>query len=98
MDWSHNPNQTMYNKTESICYVAQPKKFACHIRADLKISLSTYIIPTPGFLCGPNLFYIMTSSNGNIFRVTGPLCGEFTGHRTKASDVELSCILLSAPE
>ena len=21
------------------------------------------------------------SSNGNIFRVTGPLCGEFTGHR-----------------
>ena len=33
------------------------------------------------------------TSNGNIFRVTGPLCGEFTGHRwipiTKASDVEL---------
>ena len=23
----------------------------------------------------------MTSSNGNILRVTGPLCGEFTGHR-----------------
>ena len=22
-----------------------------------------------------------TSSNGNIFRVAGPLCGEFTGHR-----------------
>ena len=36
---------------------------------------------------------IMTSSNGNIFCVTGPLCGEFTGHRwipcTKASDAEL---------
>ena len=36
---------------------------------------------------------MMTSSNGNIFRVTGPLCGEFTGHRwiplTKASDAEL---------
>ena len=35
----------------------------------------------------------MTSSNGNIFLVTGPLCGEFTGHRwiplTKASDAEL---------
>ena len=28
----------------------------------------------------PNLFQIMmTSSNGNIFRLTGPLCGEFTG-------------------
>ena len=38
---------------------------------------------------------MMTSSNGSIFRVTGPLCGEFTGlrwiPRTKASDVELWC-------
>ena len=45
---------------------------------------------------------MMTSSNGNIFRVTGPLCGEFTGHRwiphTKASDEELWCFLWSAPE
>ena len=36
---------------------------------------------------------MMTSSNGNFFRVTGHLCGEFTGHRwiphTKASDAEL---------
>ena len=24
---------------------------------------------------------MMTSSNGNIFRFTGPLCGEFTGHQ-----------------
>ena len=35
-------------------------------------------------------FSMMTSSNGNIFRVTGPLCGELTGHQwiplTKASD------------
>ena len=34
---------------------------------------------------------IMTLSSGNIFRVTGPLYGKFTGHRwiplTKASDV-----------
>ena len=43
-----------------------------------------------------------TSSNGNIFRVTGHLCGEFTGHRwihrTKASDAELWCFLWSASE
>ena len=36
---------------------------------------------------------MMTSSNGNIFRITGHLCGEFTGRRwiprTKASDAEL---------
>ena len=45
---------------------------------------------------------MMASSNGNIFSVTGTLCGEFTGHRwippTKASDTELWCFLSSAPE
>ena len=45
--------------------------------------------------------YVMMSSIGNIFRVTGPLCGEFTGHRwiprTKASDAELGYFLWSAP-
>ena len=45
---------------------------------------------------------MMASSNGNIFRVTDPLYGEFTGHRwiprTKASDAELWCFLWFAPE
>ena len=45
---------------------------------------------------------MMTSSNGNTFRVTGPLCGEFTGHRwiphIKASDAELWCFLRSASD
>ena len=40
---------------------------------------------------------MMTSWNGNIFRVTGHLCGKFTGPRwiphTKASDAELWCFL-----
>ena len=44
---------------------------------------------------------MMTSSNGNIFHITGPLCGEFTGHwwipHTKASDAELWCFLWSSP-
>ena len=48
------------------------------------------------------LFIMMTSSNGYIFRVTGHLCGEFTGHRwilrTKANDAELWCFLSSASE
>ena len=39
-----------------------------------------------------------TLSNGDIFRVNGPLCGEFTGHwwipLTKASDAELWRFLL----
>ena len=48
------------------------------------------------------LYLMMASSNGNIFRVTGLLCGEFTSHRwisrTKASDAELWCFFLSVPE
>ena len=56
-------------------------------------------------LAGDMLFSIvmMTSSNGNIFRVTDPLCGELTGHhvwipRTKASDAKLWYFPWSAPE
>ena len=45
---------------------------------------------------------MMTSSNGNIFRVTGPSWGEITGHRwiplTKATDTELWCYHWSAHE
>ena len=45
---------------------------------------------------------MMTSSNGNILRVTGLFCGEFTDDRwipfTKASDAEFLCFLWSAPE
>ena len=40
---------------------------------------------------------MLTSSNGNIFRVTGHLCGEFTGRRwiacTNASDAEPWCFV-----
>ena len=45
---------------------------------------------------------MITSTTGIIFRVTGPLCEEFTSQRliplTKASDVERLSFLLSAPE
>ena len=48
------------------------------------------------------LLNMMTSSNGNIFCVTGHLCGEFTGPRCipriKASDTEVWCFLWSVPE
>ena len=42
-----------------------------------------------------SVILMLTSSNENIFRVTGHFCGEFTGPpwipRTKASDAELWC-------
>ena len=47
------------------------------------------------------IIHMMTSSNGNIFRVTGRLCGEITGQRwiprSKASNAGLWCFLWSAP-
>ena len=54
-----------------------------------------HVITWPCFsFCIP----MMTSSNGNYFRVTGHLCGAFTGHRwipsTKTSDAELWCFEL----
>ena len=57
-----------------------------HLIADLKPAIIWRYLST-----------MMTSSNGNIFRVTGPLWGEFAGHRwiplTKASDADLWCFL-----
>ena len=47
------------------------------------------------------MLLMMTSSNGNFFRVMGPLWGETIGHRwiplAKASDMELWCCVSSAP-
>ena len=44
---------------------------------------------------------MMTSANGNIFRVTGPMWRQFAVHRwiplTKASDAELWCFLWCEP-
>ena len=59
-------------------------------------------LPYEGNLIDPSkfhrLYFMMTSSNGSISRVTGPFCGEFTGLRwiplTKASDAELWCFSL----
>ena len=60
--------------------------------------------------CGVETFHadeysgwtMMTSSKGNIFRVTGHLCREFASHqwipRSKASDADLWCFLWSVPD
>ena len=49
-----------------------------------------------------HISYDIVTSNGDIFRITGPLCGEFIGPRwiplTQASDAELWCFLWSAPQ
>ena len=67
-----------------------------------KYPIARSVTLTPQCWWGPGIIApavaarcMMTSSNGKFFRFTGPLCGEFTGHRwiprTKASDAELWC-------
>ena len=59
-------------------------------------------MPIKSWQTGDISIFMKTSLNGNLFRVTGHLCGEFTGlrwiHRIKASDAELLCFLWSALE
>ena len=100
--WSHSqfPVMRNYDVTNYI---------QCSLRT-ASLSEQTLTRKTPRNLAAPYSHivassynvHMMASSNGNIIRVTGPLCGEFTGHRwiplTKASDTELSCFLWSAPE
>ena len=70
---------------------------------DIKIE-GKGMVKTLAFVASSDFMHehMMTSSNGNIFHVTGHLCGEFTGDlripHTKASDAELWCLLWSAPE
>ena len=52
----------------------------CRIRA-LALEKSWNPPPHPPKFWWIKVINMMTSSNGNIFRVTGPLCGEFTGPR-----------------
>ena len=68
-----------------------------YILCHLSISSVVHVLLLPLLCCVKHRVILectmMTSSKGNIFRVTGRSCGEFTGHRwiprTKASDAEL---------
>ena len=87
MGWTVSWDWCLTNSNYWVCYVPMQNQN------------STLIMAT-GWLF-PKDLYMMTSTNENIFRVTGPLCGECAGHRwiprTKVSGVELWCFLLSVP-
>ena len=112
--WWHSPVYPMFNKSKGTNQKPQVKASLCWLHF---FSFFFWIISLIRLLAlllfsymerpGVNehlasLGYMMTSSNGNIFRVTGHLCRESTGHRwipsTKASDAELWCFLWSVPE
>ena len=87
----------LISRTEPLIKTSRPEK---HIR--LKEFSNLRSVKWLIACLTPCSLFMMTSSNGNIFRVTGPLCKEFTRHRwislTKASDAKLWCFLWSAPE
>ena len=85
----------------------QPSKFEAHSCWILFLGDSDFEIENINHeLCNEILTMVnltmMTSPNENIFRVTSPLWGEFTGHRwiplARASDAEHWCLLWSTPE
>ena len=79
---------TSTNIFNGICFNVR-----CYLK-DLNLCSHLTMIIAQGWGLFSNM---MTSSNGNIFRGTGHLCGEFTGPRwiprTKASDTELRCLI-----
>ena len=81
---------TDYNFTSKICIAVETKL--------LNVSIIALNFP---YHNNTNTVIIMTSSNRNIFHVTGPLWGDSTGHRwiplTKSSDAEL-WFFLAAPQ
>ena len=93
---SNRPIDQLSNRKTSV------DTFCCPVSILILVRRHLYIETTPRsrFLSNQismNFGYMMASSNGNIFCVTGPLRGEFTVHRwilrTKASDAELWCFL-----
>ena len=78
----------------SLAYILPVRKEALRKHWNLKILKEITVVMLKLEHSRRNKFMV-TSSNGNIFRVTGHLCGEFTGPRwiphTKASDAELWC-------
>ena len=110
--WIWYSFHTILNKIIIFCKRSQKENYVivtvrlamkCYVTTVGQKSLSTIIIMILGVTQHQIKYHIiMTSSNGNIFRVTGVLCGEFTGHRwiprTKASKTGLWCFLWFEPE
>ena len=96
--WTQSASSGLPTEILLLCHIVKKNRKLILIWGVLRysVSLRNYS-PSYSSMCvcvySP---FMMTSSDGNIFRVTGPLLGEFTGHRwiplTKAGDTELSLI------
>ena len=81
---------------------SSPWKMCIYFLCDIKPSIDGILIYYQDRVAVAFSWCIMTSSNGNNFRLTGPLWGESTGPRwiplTKASGEEFWCFLCSASD
>ena len=100
-DWIFMNNITAVRQKKIIEYNSATDVFRYKRIVIQWVHCEIFIAWTP-LLTAPNiLLLLMTSSNVNIFHVTGHLCGEFNGHRwiprSKASDADVWCFPWSAP-
>ena len=88
----------LYSHIQVDTSIKHPKNYSRESHMVILLGL----LPCADFIHIPHNYFMMTSSNVNIIRVTGPLWGESIDHRliplTKASDTELWCFLWSVPE
>ena len=77
-------------------------RWYCKRKPEIKTSPSVWVTTGNRQVYRNSNVYMMTSSRGNIFRVTGPFFGESTSHQwiplTEAGDTALRYFLLSASE
>ena len=87
--WYFALKRQMFQDSNNCCSCSTQNQYACtQIFMGVWYEYSVY-----SYTDSPSVHLkriMMTSSNRNIFRVTSPLCWEYTGHRwilrTKASD------------
>ena len=101
--WFETPSCSLWRYCDDVCKTCPVKNIDFGGRRHVQTHRGHHwvIMVSVYGLCLNHARKMMTLSNGSIFRVTGPLRGEFTGHRwiprTKASDAELWLFLWSAP-
>ena len=81
-DWSHWQRDTICDIYKCLKWSVESQNHAFAPKHNIKSKMQSNISDRNKSWLLYNGMYRMTSSNGNIFRVTGPLCGEFTGYLT----------------
>ena len=96
----HNWKRALLHNLLYFYYIRSHELWMTSKRADFIESINMIVPKHDGVMTWKQFLHMMTSSNGNIFRVTGILCWESTGHQwipiIKATDAELMFSLICA--